>query len=67
MEADEWVKRYLQEAQRLGQLNEADADSYHEDAATVRLRKEFPNDPEGAAIYVARFADRIPLGEGKRH
>jgi len=64
MEADEWVKRYLQEAQRLGQLNEADADKYRVDTATLRLRQEFPDDPEGAAIYVARFAGRIPLEEG---
>jgi hypothetical protein len=34
---------------------------YRPDLTPEKLRYEFPEDPEGAAIYVVRFADRISL------
>ncbi|MFZ0960774.1 MAG: hypothetical protein WAO35_07690 [Terriglobia bacterium] len=61
MEQDEWMKRYLKEAGRLGHLTEEAAARYRLKEATDRLLQAFPDDPEGAAIYVAFFAERKGL------
>jgi hypothetical protein len=63
MEIDEWVKRYLKEEQRLGHMTADAAAAYRSDDMTAKLLYNFPEDPEGAAIYMAWFADRIPLAE----
>jgi hypothetical protein len=61
MERDEWTKRYLEEVERLGRLTAESAAWYRLDETTDRLVQVFPDDPEGAAIYVTRFADRKGL------
>ena len=58
MERDEWMDRYLREIQRLGPLTEEDAKKDRRDQVTDKLLQDFAYDPEGAAIYVARFTSK---------
>jgi hypothetical protein len=58
MEVGEWMRRYLAEAQRLGFLSAEACARYKSDCHTARLQKHYPNDPEGAARFLAKFAGK---------
>jgi superfamily II DNA/RNA helicase len=59
VEQKEWVRRYLETSHRLGYLTLYAVTHYVADEATEMLQRYFPDDPNGAAIYVGKKAGAL--------